>query len=90
MNSHVNLRILLSQLCLQTRYFDNRLFSTEMKLSQVQKKVDKAMILINEVRTGAGHLMALIAANSKLLHALPKSTPPALKCEDDIVKCLSW
>jgi len=72
------------------RFFENKLFSTEMHLAQIQRQVELSINKINEVRTGVGHIMNLLTMNHRMLHNLPKSIPPQLKNHDDIISSLSW
>ena len=72
------------------RFFENKLFSTEMRLAQIQRQVELSINKINEVRTGVGHIMNLLNVNSRMLHNLPKSVIPQMKSHDDITICLSW
>lgn len=73
-----------------SRFFDSQIFSTEIRVQQVQRQLTKNNTHINEVRTGVGHLMSLLIANAKLLHNLPKVKTPQLSNTDDILACLSW
>lgn len=73
-----------------SRFFDSQIFNTEIRVQQVQRQLTKNNTHINEVRTGVGHLMSLLIANSKLLHNLPKVKTPQLSNTDDILACLSW
>jgi hypothetical protein len=62
----------------------------EMRLMRVQKSLDKTLKMINDCRTGTKHLMDLLTVNAKLLHPLPRSIPPRLESDEDIIRCLSW
>ena len=73
-----------------TRYLDRQLFSTEMKVLQLQRQIEKAFQTMSEVRTGVTFLASLLHNNTKLLHNLPKSSPPVIKNEGDIIAALSW
>lgn len=72
------------------RYLDNKLFSKEVRLQQVKRLYDTAVYSINEVRTSIAHIVNLLSINSRLLSALPRSNPPSLKEEKDLIPCLSW
>lgn len=61
-----------------------------MNLGRVQKQLEDATKLINEARTGVGHLMALFQINESLLQALPAAPSCELKSDKDIAKCISW
>lgn len=76
---------------LQSRNLDKTLIQAEMKLSQLQKQMHNALLVINEMRTGVGHLVAILVANAKLVGAaVAKSNPPPLQADEDIEKCLQW
>ena len=72
------------------RVIENRLFSTEMRLAQIQRQVEMSINKINEVRTGVGHIMNLLSVNARMLHNLPKSIPPKMKSGDDVAACIAW
>ena len=74
----------------QTRYFDQQLFATEMRLGRVQKQLSDATMLINEARTGVGHLIAMLLVNEPMLQALPHVPVPVLTNNEDVAKCLAW
>lgn len=61
-----------------------------MRLHHLQKQMEKTMVVANEVKTGITHLINLIQANAKLMGALPKSAPPRLATDNDMIYALSW
>ena len=62
-----------------------------MKSSQLLRLSEKAVLGINEIRTGVVHLADLIHANESLMNKLPgNSAPPKYVAEEDIAKILSW
>jgi len=74
----------------EDRYLDNKVFSHEVRCHQLQRLHDKAVQSIHEIRTAVAHLMEFLVMNMKLLQALPKSKPPSLVTNDDVLKCLMW
>lgn len=72
------------------RYLDNKLFNAEVRLHQIVRNNDKAVMMMSEVRSAVTHLVNLLAINSKLLSALPRSTPPPLHGNEDISGSLAW
>jgi hypothetical protein len=72
------------------RYLDNQLFAKEVRMNQVMRNKDRAEQIVSDVRTAVGCLIHLMTINAKLLHALPKSEPPAIKSSDDIMLGISW
>ena len=72
------------------RYLDNKLFKAEMRLNHNARQSEKAVLAINEIKTGVAHLVSLLAINEKLLSNLPSSNAPMIRVDDDIAKNLSW
>jgi hypothetical protein len=72
------------------RYLDNQLFAREVRMNQLQRNKDRAEQMISDVRTAVAYLINLMAINAKLLYALPKSEPPQIKSNDDIMVGFSW
>eukprot|EP01034_Spumella_vulgaris_P021817 gene21817-27886_t len=72
------------------RYLDNQLFKKEVQLQKNQRRYDNSVHIISEVQTSVAHIMNYLVINSKLLNALAPSTPPELKHDSDIIKCIMW
>jgi hypothetical protein len=72
------------------RYLDNRLFAHEVRMNQLLRSKDRAEQTVSDVRTAVASLIHLMAINSRLLYALPKSEPPKILTNDDIAAGISW
>ncbi len=72
------------------RYLDNQLFTKEVRMHHFQRLYDSSIHTVSEVRTAVGHIMNLLVVNSKLLSGLPRSNPPQLNSDADIVAALNW
>jgi len=72
------------------RTLDNLIFSADIRLNSIQRKYQKSLQLINEVRTGVSHMMTLLGANIKILKLVYKSPEPKLKSDGDIINALTW
>jgi len=68
------------------RYLDNQLFAKEVRKNYFLRAKDRAELQVSNVRSAIGSLIYLLTINNKLLHALPKSTPPPLVTDSDICK----
>lgn len=68
------------------RYLDNQLFAKEVRKNYFLRAKDRAELQVSNVRSAIGSLIYLLTINNKLLHALPKSTPPSLVSDSDICK----
>jgi hypothetical protein len=73
-----------------TRHFDQKMFDAEIRLGQNARQSENATLMINEIRSGVQHIINTLQANSKLLQALPASSPPYLEGDEDIARGLSW
>jgi hypothetical protein len=73
-----------------SRYLDNQLFAHEVRMNKVQRTKDRAEQIVSDVRAAVGYLINLMTINAKLLYALPKSEPPPIKTNDDIMLGISW
>eukprot|EP00607_Mallomonas_marina_P004141 CAMPEP_0182426362 /NCGR_PEP_ID=MMETSP1167-20130531/12841_1 /TAXON_ID=2988 /ORGANISM="Mallomonas Sp, Strain CCMP3275" /LENGTH=718 /DNA_ID=CAMNT_0024607723 /DNA_START=78 /DNA_END=2234 /DNA_ORIENTATION=+ len=75
----------------EARYLDQKLFKMEMKSSQLLRQTEKAVLGINEIRSGVMHMASLIQSKDNLLYKLPgNSAPPECNNDDDITRVLSW
>lgn len=74
----------------QMRYLDNKLFKAEMRLNHNARQSEKAVLTINDIKTGVSHLVTLLAINEGLLCNLPSSNAPIIRVDEDIAKNLSW
>lgn len=72
------------------RYLDNKLFAREVRMNQLLRNKDRSEQIISDVRTAVAYLINLMSINAKLLYALPKSEPPAIRTSDDIMTGISW
>jgi hypothetical protein len=72
------------------RTLDNQIFSADIRLNSIQRKYQKSLQLINEVRTGVTHVMTLLGANIKILKQVYKTPQPKLKNDSDIINALTW
>jgi hypothetical protein len=72
------------------RYLDNQLFTKEVRMHHFQRLYDSSIHTVSDVRTAVGHIMNLLVVNTKLLSGLPRSNPPQLNCDADIVTALNW
>jgi hypothetical protein len=55
-----------------------------------QRLCENSVHITSEAKTAIAHLIRLLVINNKLLHNLPRSSPPPLNSDTDIPACLSW